>query len=131
MYKTKVKPEKVLVWEHEKTTSDLEEIAKRDGFEDLPALVFKTPWDYRRFGEYVLFDGHHRREAAKRQGVDFYVIVIEKPLDFKEIPGYEWTNLDKMSDGEFREFIEKYVREHFKYERRRADYWDNLDFHPF
>jgi len=89
MYKINADSSEVLVRHHEETTPELEEIAQAGRLIEFPVPVFKLPEQYTHLGKYVLFDGHHRREAARRTNSHLPLLVLECADDFRFVEGYD------------------------------------------
>lgn len=102
MYRKTVDPNRVLIWQHTNTTPQLENIARSGRLGQLPPTpVFELPDQYRHLGDYVLHDGHHRREAARRTNSDLPIIVLECAEDFKLVENYNLSSWYEKSPEEF------------------------------
>ncbi|MBL7100653.1 MAG: ParB N-terminal domain-containing protein [Nanoarchaeota archaeon] len=119
MYKTNTDPRKVLIWQHETTTLELEEIAQSGKLSELPPVpVFELPTKYAHLGDYVLHDGHHRREAARRANSDLPILVLQCADDFRLVKEYNHPSWYDKSPKEFESWVNtqiKYALEYNKY----------------
>ena len=117
MYQQNVNPNKVLIWEHQRTNLGLEKIAKDGRLGNLaPAPVFELPRRYKHLGDYVLLDSHNRREAARRNNVDLPVIVVESAAgDFRHVEQYADPFFYEQDEGDFQEMVDDTVDNALKY----------------
>ena len=76
---------------------------------------FEMPRQYRDLGDYLLLDGHNRREAALRTQTEFPIIVINTPKDLRYVPQYNDPQCTRMGQDFFdmlkRDYIEDAIRE--------------------
>lgn len=92
MYKKTINPRKVVIWEHQKTTPELERLALEGKLEPVP--VFEMPFEFKYLGDYLIIDGHHRTEAAKKKGVNLPILVLQTAKDIKHVPSLRGVNID-------------------------------------
>jgi len=89
MYTATVDPRRVAPYEHSWTIPKYEKLAKEDRLGEAgQILTFELPEIYNGLGDYVIINGHKRREAAIRHKVDLDILVLESPEDCKEISEY-------------------------------------------
>lgn len=121
MYKRKINPNKVLIWEHQNTKPELEELARQGKLHVLPPVpVFELPEKYRELGDYVLHDGHNRLEAARRANVELPIIVLTCAEDFKNLDNYNTPLWYTMNIREFNQFVNRQIRASLEYMKRNT-----------
>lgn len=121
MYEKKIDPNKTLIWHHDKTTAELEELARTGRFDELPPVpVLEIPEKYKHLGEYVLIDGHKRRNAAKKAGIDVNAMIIESGEDIKHITENGGQVYRDRSPKEFAEWIEHHVQDAIEYKSKHS-----------
>ncbi len=85
MYKDMVDPNRVLPWKPANTDEYLLKLANVGNLVRAGrAPVFEIPDQY-QVGDYVLIDGHHRRETALAAKKLLPIVAVQKPYDFKLI----------------------------------------------
>jgi len=116
MYKTTANPRRVLIWQHEETTPELEEIAQDGKLDELPPVpVFELPAQYSHLGDYVLHDGHKRREAARRTNSNLQLLVLECAKDFSFVKEYNAPAWYNKSPEEFEWWVDLQIKSALRY----------------
>jgi len=117
MCRININPEEELISEEIGTTSKLEKMAFEKTLNQILALAFETPQEYKKFGKYTLFDRNYVIGATKKVNIKVPLMVLEKPQDFKYDEEYNndyWPNLPQ---DEFENIVKTRTEEYLHYSK--------------
>lgn len=88
MYEATASPDRILPKDHTNVNYYLLSLAKEGRLQEAgPLFVYEALEEYADLVDFVVFDGHHRLEAAKRVDVpELELKVMENGADFKDLP---------------------------------------------